>query len=314
MAERQLLADVGGTNTRVALADARGVMPDTIRAFRNSGFPGLAPLLATYLDALRPGGVAALCAAVAGPVRGDTAQLTNHDWFIAAPEVRSATGTAAVYLINDLQAQGHALDDLPAEHVTPVLHGHSAPQNAPRLVLNLGTGCNAAVVHRTGGSLFVPAAESGHSALPHVTGRAAALLDHLRTRHPHLPVEAALSGPGLANIHEWVTGTRRTAAEVVADHEAGAADARDTLDLFARLLGTVAGSLALHHLPMGGIFLSGGTARAVARHLPALGFRDTFEARGPYTDIVRQVPVSVIISDDFALAGCARYLRQTAGG
>jgi glucokinase len=310
MAERHLLADVGGTNTRVALADGAGVSPGTVRAYRNAAFPGLAPLLAAYLDTLRPGPVTRLCAAVAGPVAGEVAQLTNHDWFIDGACLRTATGADATHLINDLQAQGHALDDLPAEAVTPLFPGRPAPPDAPRLVINLGTGCNAAVVHRVGDRLFVPAAESGHSALPHATGRAAALLDHLRTRHPHLPVEAALSGPGLSTIHEWVTGTRRPPAEVVADHAGGAAAAHDTLALFAGLLGTVAGGLALHHLPLGGIFLTGGTARAVAPHLPALGFHAAFVARGPYTEIVRGIPVSVVTADDFALAGCARYLTQ----
>jgi len=32
MTERHLLADVGGTNTRVGLADARGVLLDTVRS------------------------------------------------------------------------------------------------------------------------------------------------------------------------------------------------------------------------------------------------------------------------------------------
>ena len=283
MAERWLVADVGGTNTRVALADASGVQPGT---------------------------VAALCTAVAGPVRGERAKLTNFDWMIDAADLRAATGANPVHLINDLQAQGHALDDLPEGAVMPLFPGRPAPSEAPRLVLNLGTGCNVAAVHRVGGRLFVPAAESGHSDLPHATGRTGALLDHLRSLQPHLPVEAALSGPGLANIHAWISGTRRSPAEIVADYEAGAAEAHEALSLFARLLGTVAGGFALHHLPMGGLFLSGGTARAVAPHLAALDFLEAFVARGPYTGIVRAIPVSLITDDSFALSGCARYLAQ----
>lgn len=308
MAERWLVADVGGTNTRVALAARSGIPPGTTRAFRNADFPGLAPLLAQYLDTLRLGPVAALCAAVAGPVRDGRAQLTNYDWLIDAADLRAATGARAVRLINDLQAQGHALDGLPADSVTTLFPGRPAPVDAPRLVLNIGTGCNVAAVHRTEAGLFVPAAESGHSALPHATGPMGALFDHLRARHPHLPVEAALSGPGLANIHEWISGANRNPAEIVADFEAGEPDAHATLTLFARVLGHVAGSFALHHLPAGGLYLSGGTARAVAPHLAALGFHDAFTARGPYTEIVRAIPVRVITDDGFALRGGARYL------
>jgi dipeptidase D len=49
-----------------------------------------------------------------------------------------------------------------------------------------------AVAHRVGGRLFVPAAESGHTGLPHGDARLNALTDHLAQTHPHKPIEAAL--------------------------------------------------------------------------------------------------------------------------
>lgn len=310
MADRFLLADMGGTNTRIALADAAGLRHDTVQSFRNADFPGPAPLFSAYLAAHRPGPVTAVCAGVAGPVQGGTAKLTNHDWFIDGAELRAATGAAQVHLINDLQAQGHSLDDLPEDAVQTLFPGAPAPGGAPRLVLNLGTGCNVAVVHRRPEGLFVPAAESGHSPLPHASGRIGALLDHLAKAQPHLPVEAALSGPGLSNIHAFLAGTTATPAAIVAGAEAGQDDARASLALFAELLGHVAGSFALHHLPIGGVFLTGATARAVAPHLTDVGFHAAFTARGPYSDIVRAIPVFAIAGDSFPLLGCARYLRQ----
>jgi len=308
MAGRFLLADVGGTNTRVGLAEDGCVLPDSIRHYRNAGFSGLDAVLSAYLDAV-PGPVAALCAAVAGPVRGARAQLTNHSWLIDAAGLQAATGATGVYLVNDLQAQGYALDDLPSGAVRPLLAGAPAPDDAPRLMLNVGTGCNVAVVHRVAGDLFVPAAESGHSTLPNLPA-ATGLYDLLRKTHPHLPVEAALSGPGLAEIHRYLTGKDVTPCGIVAAFAAGDAGARETLAVFAALLGHVAGNFALHHLPMGGIHLSGSVARAVAPHLAELGFLPAFTDRGPYTGIVRAIPVSVITEDGFALRGCARYLAQ----
>ncbi|WP_111735779.1 glucokinase [Roseovarius amoyensis] len=309
MAERFLLADVGGTNTRLGLAEGGLLLPDSVRRYRNADYLGLDEILSAYLEA-SPTPIDALCAAVAGPVRGGQAQLTNHSWLIDAAGLQAATDASAVYLINDLQAQGHALDDLPPGAAQPLFEGKAPPVDAPRLVLNIGTGCNVAVVHRMAGGLFVPAAESGHSTLPHGTGATAALYEHLRETHPHLPIEAALSGPGLADIHRHITGTKATPAEVIAAFNAGNGGARETLRLFATLLGQVAGNFALHHLPMGGIYLSGGVARAVAPHLSDLGFLPAFTDRGPYTHIARAMPVSVITEDGFALRGCARYLGQ----
>lgn len=309
MAERHLLADLGGTNTRLALADGTGRLPGTIRRYRNADFDSFESVVSTYLSETAPGPVAALCAGVAGPVLGQTAQLTNHAWHIDAANLRRITNTPHIHLINDLQAQGYALDDLPPDAVTPVFPGQPAPPDAPRLVLNLGTGCNVAVVHRRPEGLFVPAAESGHSALPHATGRIGALFDHLRETHPHLPIEAALSGPGLSNIHAHLTGARLSSTEIAtaAHHDPAA---RNTLALFCEILGLVAGSFALHHLPAGGLYLTGGLAQSIAPHLANSAFLDTFTARGPYTAIVRAIPVSVITDDSFPLFGCARYLHQ----
>ncbi len=300
-----MLADLGGTNTRLALADAGGLRRDTIRRYRNDAFTSFGAVVAAYLEELAPGPVKAICAGVAGPVLGETAQLTNYTWHIDAADLRRATGARHVHLINDLQAQGYALDDLPQGAVQVLYPGRSAPDDSPRLVLNLGTGCNVAVVHRRPEGLFVPAAESGHSALPHATGRIGALFDHLAQAHPHRPIEAALSGPGLSNIHDFLTGARLSPAEILQSPHASA-----TLALFCEVLGRVAGNFALHHLPAGGLYLTGGLARAIAPHLPGSGFHAAFTARGPYTDIVRAIPVSAVTDDAFPLLGCARHLRQ----
>lgn len=310
MADR-LLADVGASNTRVGLADDAGFRAETARNFRNDDFRGLTHLLAAYLEAAGDAEPKAVCAGVAGPVRNGAAKLTNRDWLIEADNLRAATGAQSVVLINDLQAQGYALDDLAPSAIRRLIPGLPQPSpNAPRLVLGLGTGCNIAAVHRRGGNLFVPPSEAGHARLPHAGGQMAALLDHLAGTHPHLPVESALSGPGLANIYAWLTGKRAAPSEVVAAHERGDAQATEALSSFARLLGFVAGNLCLSLMATGGLYLIGGTARAVAPHLSGLGFLETFTDRGPYTDILQATPVSLITDDTAALTGCARCLRQ----
>ncbi|MEM8537614.1 MAG: glucokinase, partial [Pseudomonadota bacterium] len=166
-AERHLLIDLGGTNTRVAWGDDVAVLTDTTRSFLNRDYAGLDAVLSAFLDD-QPGEVKGLCAGVAGPVQGRTAQLTNHAWFIDGDALKSQTGAQHVALINDLQAQGYALDDIPATVIQQIKSGTQT--EGPRLLLNLGTGCNCAVVHRMANHLLVPAAESGHSALPHSEG------------------------------------------------------------------------------------------------------------------------------------------------
>lgn len=298
----RLLVDLGGTSCRVCLSDGTGLLPDTARSFANADHTSLADLLAAYLDAMRPGAVSAICAGVAGPVRGGAAQLTNHAWHIEADAVARATGADQVHLMNDLQAQAYALDDLDADSLTPLIPGTPDPEG-PRMVLGLGTGCNIAVAHRVGDGLFVPPSESGHTTLPDAPGFRA-LYDHLRGEASHLPIEAALSGPGLTRLHRFYTGETLTPTEIIAQAP------RKTLQAFVSLLGLAASNLSLSHMATGGLYLIGGTARAVAPYLVPLGFTDTFHPRGPYTDILRAIRVTLIADDNAALRGCARYLAQ----
>ncbi|MEM7598554.1 MAG: ROK family protein [Pseudomonadota bacterium] len=307
-AERHLLIDLGGTHTRVARGGPDGLIQHSIRTYKNRAFAGLGQVLDAFLQD-QPGQVTALCAGVAGPVQENTAQLTNFDWFIDGPTLKAQTGARHVALINDLQAQGYALDDVPASAIHTVKPG---TQSGPtRMVLNLGTGCNCAVVHRVADQLYVPAAESGHSALPHARNDLHALFEHLRQDQAHLPIEAILSGPGLARVHAWVTGQSHTPEAVMDAINAGDDTAHQTLSLFLKTLGAVAGNLALHHLPLGGIYLSGGLSQALTHHIDHEAFLTAFSDKGPYTDIVRAMPVSVIADDGFALHGCQRVLAQT---
>ncbi|WP_085827796.1 glucokinase [Roseovarius gaetbuli] len=309
MADLWLLADVGGTSTRVGLARDGRLDRDSTDSFRNADFSGLADILDHYLTG-HPTPPSALCAGVAGPVRRGTAQLTNLDWFIDSAELVNVTGAQDVHLINDLAAQGYALDDLDPADVTPLIDGATPPPEAARLVMGLGTGSNIAVVHRTPQGLFIPPAEAGHSSLPHSDDAIGALIVGLAGKDAHRPLEALLSGPGLTHLHAYFSGDTLTPKEIIAAHRTGDAGASASLTAFARLLGTVLGDLALNHLPMGGIYLIGGTASAVAPFLVQMGLAETFTAKGPYSALMREMPISLISDDTAALLGCARYLRQ----
>ena len=81
MAERYLLADVGGTHTRVGLGSAQGFDPESTQPFRNAAYDGLAAVLTDYC-ARHPGPVTALCAGVAGPVRNGASMGFVSDFSI----------------------------------------------------------------------------------------------------------------------------------------------------------------------------------------------------------------------------------------
>jgi len=319
MTERpQIVADLGGTNTRVAQAAGGQVVAGSLRRYANRDFDGLEAVLARYLDEVGLTAPSGLCVAAAGLVRDGATALTNLDWVVRTDRLAEATGVAAPILINDLQAQGHALPALPANalrRLFPAPRGSDDPE-ASRLVIGIGTGFNAVAVHD--GGAVVPAGEAGHVSLPVADLDDLALARQLAAGSDGFAsVEDALSGRGLGALDARVAGplaAPRDAAAVMDALARGEERANRAVALFARLLGRVAGDLALIHLPYGGIYLAGGVARAVGPHLATGGFAEAFAAKGRMRGFMDQFPVWLIEDDFAALTGCAVRLAAQGRG
>ncbi|UWQ97875.1 glucokinase [Rhodobacteraceae bacterium S2214] len=310
-----LVADIGGTNTRVALANGNRVLENTIRRYENRNYSGLEPVLQQYLE--DEGGVdpIATCVAVAGPVQDGQARMTNLDWAMTEASLGAATKAETVAILNDLQAQGYAIGHVSEANLDSVLSGTSAKASAAKLVVGVGTGFNTAPVIESPGGRVVPASESGHATLPTLTAEDHALADFVSQAHGFPSIEDVLSGRGIENVYRFVAqkhGVAETlqAYEIMAACDDDAPLAVETVAICVRLLGAVCGNLALTLLPFGGIFLVGGVSRAFAPHLEKAGFADAFCDKGRFGPFMKKFPISVVKDDYAALTGCAAYLAQ----
>ena len=75
-----LLADVGGTNARLALARNGVIDESSITRYRGDDYDSFDKVVQTYLAEQDNPRLSAVCVAVAGPVSGGKASLTNRDW------------------------------------------------------------------------------------------------------------------------------------------------------------------------------------------------------------------------------------------
>ena len=309
-----LVADIGGTNTRVALADGRQVRGETIRRYSNADYPGLETVLRRYID--DEGGVdpIAACVAVAGPVRDGRATMTNLNWTIDKDTLARATKAETVAILNDLQAQGHALGYLDDANIRTIIDGPTGLPNAARLVVGVGTGFNAAPVFDTDKGRLVTPSESGHANLPIRTERELRLCQFVSNAHGFPAVEDVLSGRGLERVYAFLGEEVGISAEAKAkDIMAACADGSDprateAAQVFTQILGTVCGNLSLIQLPFGGVYLVGGVARAFAPFLTEFGFGDAFRDKGRFSGFMGNFRVSVIEDDYAALTGSATHL------
>lgn len=311
-----LVADVGGTNTRVALADGDTLLTGTIRRYRNSEYPGLESVLTTYLGEEGNPDCAAAAVAVAGPVRDGRGELTNLDWAIDRDTLARATKAEHVAVLNDLQAQGHAVGRIAEENLRDVADG-SVSENAASLVIGVGTGFNAAPVHNTPAGRYVPPAEAGHANMPIRTEAELRLCKYVESAHGFPAVEDVLSGRGLERIYGWAASEagvpgEKSAADIMAACESGEDDvAGEAVRRFVRTLGTVAGNLALNHLPFGGIYLVGGVSRAMSPYYDRFGFTEAFRDKGRFSGFMRNFRVRIIEDDYAALTGLAAHMEET---
>jgi glucokinase len=307
-----LVADIGGTNTRVALAQGPRIDRATVRRYANAAHCDLASVLQRYLAeaSVSPDLITAACAAGAGPVHDGEVHLTNLDWRIDRASLASALSAEKVAVLNDLQAQGHAIGQLAETDLQVVIPAPPASDRATKLVVGIGTGFNACPVFETAAGRFVPPSEAGHMSLPACGGRQDRLVAAMVADFGFASVEEALSGRGVGYLHRVLHAQEADPATIMTRLAEGDREATATAARFVEIMAVVVGDLALTHLPLGGIYLVGGVARAFAPYLDRFDFAAHMTAKGRFSEFMGQFGVRLVQDDFAALTGCATHLAR----
>lgn len=307
MDQTLLLADIGGTNARFTLL--RGGTTTPLVAVRLDGFTGIEAAIAHYLgtQALAAPPAGALLA-VAGPVQGNAATLTNRGWQVGGAAISAALGIGRTRVLNDFEALAWALPALTAADLIPIGPALTGAPGAPLAVLGPGTGLGVGAFLPGHPGRVLPA-EGGHATLAADTDEEAAILALLRRRHGHVSAERLLSGPGLVTLHETLAALYGKPAPGLSAAEI-TAGAPATLALFCGLLGSFAGNVALTLGARGGVFLGGGILPRLPAALAASAFRARFEAKGRLAPYLAAIPTWLITRPDAALVGLAHLASQ----
>ncbi len=309
MADLVLGVDLGGTKTLFALARSAGgrLAIEVERRYENAGIATFGELLRRFLAeaGARAEPIGSACIAVAGPVEGTRAQVTNLPWLLDSGEVARALGGAPVRLLNDFAAAAHGVEALDSGALVTLQPG--APlAHGPQVVLGAGTGLGVAFRIWTGEHYQVVPGEGGHCGFAPADATQAALAEWLRARFRRVILEHVVSGPGLARIHAFLGERGREAdpAEITrAALERGDADALAAVDLFLSCYGAAAGDFALACLARGGVFVAGGIAPKLLPRLAAGGFIAAFRDKGTFAALAARFPVHVVTDERLGLLG-----------
>ena len=323
-----LCGDIGGTKTRLAIANVEGANVGIAREaeFKSAAYDAFETLLAEFLQ----GSHAPVHAAfgVAGPVQGRVAKITNLPWVIDADSLAARFGFDLCTLLNDLEATAYGLPAL-AEGDLLTLQAGAIDAAGNKAVIAAGTGLGEAGLYWDGNAHRPYATEGGHASFSPADELEFALLRHLQRSFAHVSWERVVSGMGIVNLHGFLREYRNAPApdwlqqqmqqgDAAAAISIAAQTGRDelcveTMARFVRLYGAEAGNLALKTMCSGGLYVGGGIAPKILPQLKSGAFIEAFLSKGRMRQLLEAMQVKVILNDKAALYGPALCAFRLAG-
>jgi glucokinase len=325
MADRTLLvADIGGTNARFALAD------DSVPGFSSeltlkcAEYESAEAAIRHFLESVNAPTPDVICLAAAGPIVDQRVRFTNNPWSIAAEELADDFSISAVRLLNDFEAIAYSVPFLTADDCLSIDLPEAGPLPEDDYMIGIlgpGTGLGAVGLKKVGSQLLPLPSEASHSGFAPETQVQIDVLSILRERFSRVSAERLVSGPGLENIYWALTrihGDKRpqlTAAEIFARAKANSESrSSESVHMFFEVLGQVAGDLALTLGAENGIYIAGGIAKRYPELLANSGFRSGFESKGRHRSIMERIPTQLILHPQPGLLGASYVALELLRG
>ena len=321
-----LAGDVGATHARFALYDGstrRGepVVLDT-RTFESD-----VALLDAVVSAFSCPPIDTGCIAVAGPVVGGEAHLTNVS--LSFSESRFDPYAArGVTLVNDIVAFGGGVLDARLEGrelgercFEPSSNNRHPSDTCALVVAGTGLGVGHLLDGRPRPS------EGGHARFTPTDAFERELVTFTefddeafpRGRGP-VSWEHYLSGRGVRNLyravcHVWGMPVEPFSAEEITARGTEVIDpiCHTTVETYVGMLATICGTLAVTTFATGGVYLAGSVVRAVRSMLADRLFQRRFEDAAWEADLLNGIPVFVVADDLIGLEGAAFIARNHHG-
>ena len=323
-----LAGDLGGTNFRVALFRVMNGRNGTLKRLRSERLSSLK--FNSFPEAVRaflekeeiPGTIVTACFGVPGPNIAGVVHATNLNWLIDVSTLPNSLGIPRVQILNDLEAMAFGVGELRHSDFL-LLQAGAGSRAGNQCVIAPGTGLGEAGLFWDGHRHLPWASEGGHADFAPTDDVQAALLEFLHKEYGRVSCERVIAGIGIMNIYRFLRDTGRGKEKPVIAEKMLTGDVnaiidehsrngscglcRDTMDIFIRILGSEAGNLALKTMATGGVFLGGGIPPRILEHLRRPLFLESFLNKGRMRLLLESMPLSVILNDDAALLGSARY-------
>jgi glucokinase len=324
-----LAGDIGGTNTRLALVEAKdeGMQILVEKTFPSRERASLEAALAEFLS-VHSCDLTRASFGIAGPVRNGRCEATNLPWVVDSKNVAKRLRLKRVGLINDLVANAYGIALLQSKDFV-ILNKGARNARGNRAIISAGTGLGEAGMFWDGEEHRPFASEGGHVDFAPRNHLEMELLDYSMKRYRRVSYERLVSGPGLLHLYYFLRDTGKVEEPPWLSEQIRHGDPAPTisqlamdgkcplchqaLELLVSLYGAEAGNLALKIMATGGVYLGGGIAPKIVSKLKEPEFMNAFTAKGRMRPLLQDMPVSVIMNPKTALLGAARHAAFDSG-
>ncbi len=321
-----LAGDIGGTKTSLAIFEVNGTKLESLaeEKYPSGEYSSLDEIVEKFIkehNYIPEWG----SFGIAGPVRNGIAKTMNLPWVVDAQKMEEEIGFKKVWLLNDLEANAWGISALEEKDFLVLNAGKPDPDGNVSII-SAGTGLGEAGLYWNGEELRPFASEGGHSDFSPNSDLEIALLQFLKKRYAqgaHVSWERVVSGMGIGNIYDflcehrgaetpdWLTEEIKTGDKAASISKA-AEDNRcplcaETLKLFVHLYGAEAGNQALKIMATSGVYIGGGIAPRNIEYFRNSTFMDSFCDKGRMEQMMRDMPVKIILNQRTALYGPAIF-------
>ncbi len=312
-----IIADIGGTNMRVAVSEANGQFSQ-IKVYQCAQYSGLDEILTNFIETTGiEGATINACLAIACPVENDLITMTNLPWEFSKSALKATLGLNKLLMINDYTAIAHAVPYLSDEQKVQIGSGE-AVANKPISICGPGTGLGVANVVPVQGQWLSLSGEGGHADFAPIDAKDQLIFADLLTKYEHVSYEQLLSGLGIEQIyHALAKAAGNDNVELKAEQIGEKALANSceictqALLQFCKILGSFAGNLALTLGSFGGVYIAGGIVPRFIEFFKNSEFRSRFEAKGRLSGFNSTIPTYVITESQPGLLGASAYIQQS---
>ncbi len=295
-----LLADIGGTYTRLAVLNGNKMSP--ITGYENKNFKSLEDVLSHYLsDKEIP---QHFIAGIAGVPKDDIIQMPNLSWKIDNKKLKKTFRFKTIRFVNDFALQGYGIRHL---RTTDFVEFGGKKKKGPALIMGAGTGLGVCFSDQ---SIFE--SEAGHATAVGLTTTQKRIIDNLARKFGHVSFERLVSGPGLENIYFILSRTRATTWDIYSYAKKNNLKALQSYQLLFEFWGILAGNLALSLKTTGGIYLVGNIISDpfIMKLFKKSKFRSYFEKKGRCQSLLKEIPIYVVTRKNLAFDGLKELAKQ----